>query len=619
MNLRSTRKEPVEATESVSSLINEVKELNITGEELEADTLAKSLDKLNIKGQEDEMQKRGPHGGKPVEFRSRMDNKHIPVGPPLLPQYRNPQIYQPPPDYAAQHGRRMLEEADEPPRQFRRPAPNFVPPPMQHFDVNNFNQAHMPNMFNPNMMYQPGPMMFGGQYPAPQAAEFKLTAKNNLSGGTVTVNSPEMALQDPFEGNQNIDVDEFLETISVSAPTQLVMPGMPSSMNNISQSGMPSSMNNISQPGMPSSMNNISQPGMPLEYCAAPTHMTAPPQMMHGTTQVPINPNMSPGYNYKSDFSGPNFKDPQTRRRSDPNDSGVESAGEASPYPESTPSPNGSTYTSPPSVDSGCSPSPKYDPFSPGSQYSTNGSPPKYTGMVTSPFSEAGSETSGYGSPDTPYNVQTPAPTMTPPAPDMLPANVILGDGSKYIDEHLDGLHDALNVIADDIKHDAQRKATRKQPESQTTNLANRPGMGSNTFQPPPSVLNTGAQQPAHAPAPAPGTIPPPVPTTTSGVTTIILPPAQPQQSANNNPVFLVPIQPGSAPPPIMIVTNANQKAQPQRTKPRKILPKLAPTGTNPDSAVVPTPAQIAAKNVKMPSPPNSQGISFSDLYQKAS
>ena len=631
MNLKGVKKEPVEVTES-----EEVKELNITGEQ--TDALAVGLDKLNIKGEEDDMQVRGPTGGIPVSHGPlRMENKHIPVGPPLIPSYGNPQMYQQPPSYAAQHGRRMLDEPDEPPRQFRRPSPNFVPPQMQHFDVNNLNQTHMPNMFNPNMVYHPSQMMFGGQFPL-QTEEIKLTVKNNTSGGTVTVTSPDMVLRDPFEGNQNIDVDEFLDTLNVEnetgpnvVPTQNL--GMQPMPPNLIPNSMPVHMNNISQTG-PTVGYSISQPRIPISS-----------QMVQGSTPVPVKSNLPSSCNYKSDFNGPNFRDPQTRRSSDPNDSGVESAGEASPYPESTPSPNGSTYTSPPSVDSGCGRSPKYGPFSPdsNSQCSVGGSPPKYTGMVTSPgmFSDAGAETSGYGSPGTPqaqtqgFTVGSPGPDVrtfpnkttkasskyidenldglqdalkvicSSPGEDVLTyPNRITQEGSKYIDENLDGLQDALNVIAKDITDDAQRRASRKvDPQA---NHQKRPvNANNNNFQPPVSgktQLPNGTLGKSFAP---------PMPPTTSGVTTIILPP-QTQQPVNTSPLVLVPIQPvqpGNAPAPIMIVTNANQKAQPPKPKLREIRPKLS-TGPSPDpnSVAVPNPAQTAAKNVKVQQQSNSQG-----------
>lgn len=555
------KREPVEVTEFVA----ERKKLNITEEE----DIVTKLDKLNIKAEvaetgEDELKKRGPTGGVPVNYCHPIEIKHIPVGPPLLPAYGNPQIYQQQqPNYAAQHGRRNLDEPEMPAPKFRA-APNFHPhhvSQMPHYDVSDFSQSHITPTFNPSLGYQPG-QMFG----LPQQQEkITLTMKNGTSGATVTVTTPTdmQFTTDPFEGfgqrNQNL-ADDLLEEWDRQDPQQFTSP-------NLLNAQMP--------------LNNINQPG--------PTGYFQPQPQMSVQVSTPVT---SANLQY-NDFnnSGQSYRDPQSRRQSDPTDSGVESVGEASPYPESTPSPSGSTYTSPPSVESGYGRSPRYDAFSPDStsQGSVGGSSPKYTGNLMSPglYSDTASPGSGYG------NVGAPQPMSDKnPSPGQDPRESQgTEESSKYIDENLDKLQDALNVIANDIKSDAQRKATKRQTEQQK-----RPVSQGNTFSNFPSTV------PLQNPLPVQ-----PVPSS-AGTTNVIILPAQTQQAAvtAGNSVVLVPTG------VILVPPQPNQKQPPKRKEPRKILPKM-PAGTpnpiqNPGNNSVVSPAQPAVKNVKPQPPQNIQG-----------
>ena len=611
MNLTAVKREPVEATESEP----EVKELNITQEEAE---LIGGLKELNIRGKiggiestegadvDSELKAHGPTGGVPVNYcQHPLENKHIPVGPPLMPQYGLPQTYQQPPNYAAQHGRRMLDEADEPASKFRA-APNFHPHQMQQqmpqqmpqYDVNNFNESHIQHVFNPNMVYQPG-QMFGFQQ---QQEKINLTKKNTQSGGTVTVTSPELQfMSNPFEEygekSQNLADNLLDEWDSQGFPQVQKFIGL--------QQMVPNTMQHQPMP-----MNNINQPG-PGVYPQSQTQMpvTSPMQRPAPAVQTNVAYNK---FNKPQDFVGQSFRDLQTRRTSDPNDSGVESAGEASPYP-STPSPNGSTYTSPPSVDSGCGKSPRYDPFSPesNSQGSVGGSPPKYTATLMSPgYPDSKSPVSGYGSPEaqqapTPMSVKT-----VSPGPDQLPPQNT-GEKSKFIDEHLDGLQDALSVIANDMKTQADKKASKKHGCQQK--MVVNPVNSSIPVAP---IQNQVPPLPVN-PVPATTVVPS---TSGSGVTTIILPPqpngisgivAQPQPTTMN-PVVLVPTN-----SLFILPQQGNQKqSAPVRTKPRPIRPKMVAgtqNGPNPSqpavSGVIPSTAQPGMKITRPMPQQNAQGI----------
>lgn len=606
MNLTAVKREPVEMTETEP----EVKELNITQEEAD---LIRGVNELNIRGkigglesaegvdEVSELKAHGPTGGVPVNHcQHPLENKHIPVGPPLMPQYAHPQTYQQLPNYAAQHGRRMLDEPEQPAAKFRA-APNFHPHQMPQYDVNNFSQSHIQPGFNPNMVYQPG-QMFGLSQ---QQEKINLTMKNSQSGGTVTVTSPELQfMSDPFEGfgekNQNL-ADNLLEEWDTQGLPQMQKCGLQQMLQ------------------QQISMNNINQPG-PIGYPQSRPQMPVTSQMQV-SAPAPIQTNM--GYNNFSkpqDFTGQSFRDPQSRRISDPNDSGMESAGEASPYP-STPSPNGSTYTSPPSVDSGCGKSPGYEPFSPesNSQSSVGGSPPKYTATLMSPgYRDTKSPGSGYGSPGTPQvlaqmpQVPTPMSMKTAsPGPDQGSSQGV-GEKSKYIDEHLDGLQDALNVIANDIQSDADRKAAKKQGSQQKMPL----NLGNANI--PVAPVQNQVPLPLN-PVPATTVVP-----STSGVTTIILPPqhmvahssgmvAQPQPTAMNpgNSVVLVPTG------VLILPTQGNQKPpQPKRKEPRPIRPKM-PAGTqngpnpsqSPVSSSMPSTVQPGMKVARPVPPPNIQAI----------
>ena len=606
MNLTAAKREPVEATETES----EVKELNITQEEAD---LIGGLKELNIKGKigslesadgdesEDELKAHGPTGGIPVNYcQHPIENKHIPVGPPLLPEYGLPQTYQQPPNYAAQHGRRMLDEPDEPASKFRA-APNFrqhqnlmqqqMQGQMPQFDVNSFNESHIQPVFNPNMVYQTG-QMFGFQQ---QQEKINLTKKNTQCGGTVTVTSPELQfMSNPFEGfgerNQNL-ADNLLDEWDSQGFQQVQKFGQQQMIPNSMQQQMP--------------MNNVNQPGV---YPQSQTQLPVSSQMQAApATQPNLGYN---NFNKPQEYVGQSFRDPQTRRISDAaNDSGVESAGEASPYP-STPSPNGSTYTSPPSVDSGCGKSPRYDPFSPesNSQGSVGGSPPKYTPTLMSPgYPHSQSPVSGYGSPEAPQ-VSTPMPVNTvSPGPAQLPPQNT-GDNSKFIDEHLDGLQDALSVIANDMKTQADKKALKKQA-SQQKMIVN-PG---NAGIPVAPISNQVPPLPVN-PVPATTVVP-----STSGVTTIILPPqpnglvAQPQPTAMNQPVVLVPANINGL---FIVPQQGNQKAAPpKRKEPRPIRPKMVPgtqNGPNTSQPVVgssiPSTAQPGIKTARPGPQQNAQG-----------
>lgn len=638
MNLKIVKKEPVEVTETDTSSFEEVKELNITQEEAdkigqakdEADTIRR-FGKLNIKEEEDILFKtRGPTGGIPVNYPfNPMENKHIPVGPPLLPNYGNPQMYQQQPNYAAQQGRRMLDEPDQPPRKFIA-SPNFNPQQtrqMPQYDVNNLNQAHMPTLFNPSMTYQPN-QMFGM---APQQEKINLRMKTNTSGGTVTVTSPEIpGLSNPFEDincqrNQNF-VDNLLEDWDTQDFPLTQNCGMPQMTQSMIQNSVP--------------LANINQTG-PIGHPTTQPHMPMTSQMQ-GSAPIPVSSNMVFN-NFNQDFTSQSFRDPQNRRRSDPNDSGMESAGEASPYPESTPSPNGSTYTSPPSVDSGCGKSPGYGPFSPDSNShgSVGGSPPKYTGMVTSPgmYSETASPgSSGYGSPGAPQ-VPTPMSIKTfTPSPDNLlyqedNNNNLNGQGSTYIDQHKEALQDALSVIADNIRDDAQRKTNKKASHSQGGQQKRPVSSGAFTGSSDGFAVSSGGFQPATSQnnvkvlgnaAPVTSVVQAGPPATTT-VTTIILPPQQPLIAPQHqHPLVLVPMmQPGQTGAPIFIPVvppKGTQNTPPPKRAPRKILPKMpasmnsgTPNGTNtsqnPGSVAMPSSAQPAVKNTKTPSQQNLQAI----------
>ena len=623
MNLKAVKREPVEVTENETSSFEEVKQLNITQEE--ADVI-EGFDKLNIKDVglkdgEDKLQERGPTGGVPVGYAYPME-KHIPVGPPLLSNYASPQMYQQPqPNYAAQHGRRMLDEPDQPPRKFVA-APNFNPQlsrQMQQYDVNNLNQGHMPPMFSPNMTYNPN-QMFG----MPQPAEkISLTMKNSTSGGTVTVTSPELPLpNNPFEDfvvqNQNI-ADDLIDGLDDFQLTQ-------------NCGGLPQMSPNMTQ--MTGPVTNINQTG-PLGHPTSQPYMPMSSQMS-GATVVPVSQNIGYNSNYNQEFTGQSFRDPHTRRRSDPSDSGMESAGEASPYPESTPSPNGSTYTSPPSVDSGCERSPKYEPFSPGSssQGSVGGSPPKYTGMVTSPgmYSEMASPaSSGIGSPDTPLAPTPISANTNAPVSDnfTFQENNINEPHSEYIDKHLEGLQDALGVIADDIRLENQRKLAKKNSGSQGGQQKRPVSSENSNFQPILPPQNNDGKMPLVANFPPATTMVQAVPPATSTVTTIIFPPQQPLVTpAQQQPMVLVPMVPGQTAAPLIIcngLPKGTQNTPPPKRAPRKILPKMPASvnaggqnGTNttqsPGGVPMPNPAQPAGKNIRPQSQQNIQG-NFTRLF----
>ena len=273
------------------------------------------------------------------------------------------------------------------------------------------------------------------------------------------------------------------------------------------------------------------------------------------------------------------------RRASDPlSDSGVESAEEKSPYSDVAPSPNGSTYSCPPSVESGYGRSPLHEP---GFGQSTHVMPsPKYPGIM-SPTS----------------NRVTPSPGSSvgyySPVPQNKTEEFFADPTTK------ETLNDVYEYIESELKDDQNRKFNTKQPMPVYPNLPQAP-MGGNPHMP---FLPNQQQIPKQQIPKQPLTnqqpvIPFPVIQPTARIPPNILPTTISTTTAPQPPFIIIPNQ--SAPTnaaPVILVTTQIPKTQPEKSKkPRKILPKsvsttLGSTATTATNAGVVTSTSPANRN----------------------
>lgn len=518
----------VSKDESEERSVRQPDEGEDAADDKELNKLSEDIEKLNIKPEnkdDDELfTQRGPTGGVAVQQHAIRGQKNIPSGP--MGNYMPPQMVYPPSQMKG--NRRTLDEAeDQPQKYFRPPAFNYAAAPMpkqqstfsQQFGNTanfgaNFTQTQQNNLSQ--SLGQSQRFNFSPQ----QDYQFNnLTTTNvrnagNMSGGKVIVQSPVAGSQPSFPNNNF--ADDFLAKI-------------------------------------------VEQP-----YFSLFSHGNLP-HFTFGQLGSNWEPSMVPD----SDFTKDSFT--EIRRRSDPVDSGIESEG-GSPMSEQAPSPSSYTYTSPPSVESGCGISPIHE-----SQYQHGVSPPKYPGVM-SPGSyrppPSPANTSGYGSPGQP----------------------ILEE--DLINDEL--LEDALAVITDDLNTDEKKKKQRQKPVSSQQSLP-----PNNVPQPSRFNQQLMCQPLQNHQVPPQAYTGIPV-TTTGGQQQIII--IQPQQQ-NNQPLILVPVKTSPAP----------AKKKTAQTQYKKILPKLsqAPNSSTTGSASV----TIASSTVQTTSTkggshlnrsatqPNSQGI----------
>ncbi|KAL4228870.1 B-cell lymphoma 3 protein [Mactra antiquata] len=483
----------------------EQKELNIREPHEDEDTsdsnikelnaLVSDIDKLNIKTQDadddDEVLERGPTGGIAVMQPSinNMAHKNIPMGPmcdDIPPQTYTNQV-------GMKGNRRTLDDADAQPNKFFRPPTDY-----------DFNQQLSQSFQFGNQQN------FLGCYNGP----------NDLNQGIGQLNQANQMFGQP---NFAFGVDQAMTTTKMVSSTKMSGGTVQSPVS----SGTEMFANNCIADGLLAEIE-----GRP----AIPTNTGNLPNFAPTTGQFTNN------FDDKL-FNSKSFK--EMRRRSDP-DSGLDSD-TGSPWSEHAPSPSNSTYTSPPSVESGCGRSPLHE-----SQPNQGGSPPKYPG-VTSPglyrATPSPANTSGYGSPGQPQ----------------------FDDSDIYDSELLD---DALAVIHDDmIQMEKKRPANdvRQQP------LSHQP-IPNNLSAP--HVINQGQ------PMPPVSMVPKPVMMSTNQITpmtTAMLPPQQlsfPVTCASGTqPQQIIILPQAQTTQPVCVLLPFQQKPVPPKKKTgtqyKPILPKI--------------------------------------------
>ena len=437
-----------------------------------------------------ELKKRGPMGGIPVSNGvSPEENQYMPTED-LYQQQQQP-------NYAALNGRRMLDDADQPPRKFVA-APNFNPQlarQIAQYNVNNLNQEQMPATYNSDFTYQPG-QVFG------LSQSENLTSKNIAADQTATVN----LFQET--GPQNF-VDELLDDWEVFQTTQN------NGMNLMAPNTIP-----ISE-----SVTNVNQPES-LRYPTPQPYMSLLSQIP-GSVAVPVTANSAIHHEACKQVTCPSL----TRHRSDLSDSGVSSAGQASPYSDSVPSPDKLTHAARLSVDSGfgTNSTPTLVSAENNSQDSVSSTPPNiYSGM----------HQGIPGRCDFGRQVLPQLPKMhTSNNATYSPSNLdwqcqeTNGLHSVYMDEYLHGLQDALDIIADDTIHDNDGSAS--QPWQNKEAVCRENG----NFHPVASTTNDHKQLPMMAELTPAKTCKQTVTPVSSNITTNILQQKQPFVEPPQQPV----------------------------------------------------------------------------------
>lgn len=509
--------------EFISVKVEEEKVVNIRQAHEDEDTsdikvlnaLTEDIDKLNISTKdedEDTYQERGPTGGVAVQP-GLMMNKNIPVGP--MSNYMPPQM-----PYTGQvvmkGNRRTLDDAENQPNKFFRP-------PTDYGEFNNIQ------------------LQQGFQFPNQQQQNFSgcFTGSNDLSQnmGQPIMNSQQYGLS--MKPNFAFGMDQSMTTTKMVSSTKMSGGTVQSPVS----SGPGIFSNNIIADDLLAEIDR--RPGLPVTQGNLPNFASAAGQFSNN-----FDDNL---------FNSKSFK--EIRRPSDP-DSGVDSDA-GSPWSEQAPSPSSSTYTSPPSVESGYGQSPMHE-----SQSLHGSSPPKYPG-VTSPggyrTTPSPANTSGYGSPGQPQ----------------------LDDADTFDNELLDDAMAVINedLFTDELKRNQKPVSISRQnqlplqalpTQALPNNLSGTPIVNPN--QPMPQTNMVPVMMAPNQVQPMTQMLPPqpvtfPVTTAnTSAPQQIIILQGQPQTS--QSPVIFLPVQ--QNPPPQTKKTGTQYK---------KILPKISQPNNSSASA----------------------------------